>query len=113
MLTWFEAARTLKAGDVLTSSDVMESYPDYWIQPNARFRVEDNSLNEMQPLLVLRLLDHDKLTDGNLDDWDGCLMLTPPDHELNSEDGIPADAYEEEGHAWNEYPLPLTRAEGN
>ena len=79
MLTFFEASRDLQVGDVVTNDAILESYPNYFIRPGARFVVVRNDLNEMHASLWLRLVDKERNTAGDtLADWDDCVVIYDP-----------------------------------
>jgi hypothetical protein len=72
---------TLPVGAVVVNTGVLESYPNYWIEPGARFVVVQNDLNEMASLMHLRIVPSDRAKMRNpadLAEWSDCVHIGRP-----------------------------------
>lgn len=81
-MTFFDASAKLKAGDRVRLTSDYGHYPLEIIPAGATGTVEDNSLNEMQPMLFVKLDQHFK----TLDEWDNVLQIYGPDVRFDPED---------------------------
>lgn len=112
-MTYLAAARDLKAGDVVISTGILDSYPTYFIEAGARFVVVSNHLDaEDSPALDIRLIPVDKalLKEGSLAEWGDCVQFYGPDWDrIENDPGVdPADR-ENPGNRWSKPALAIRK----
>jgi len=111
-MTYATAARELTVGDVVISTQDIDSYPHYYIEAGARFVVTLNGLKEGSPLLSLRLVPQDSaaMKAGNLKEWGNCVEFYGPTWEgIEHDPGVHDDEKDHPGHAWNKTGIPIRK----
>ncbi len=102
---------SLKVGDVLTSTDVLASYPDYSILSGARFVVVENDLgNGVDGILSMRLTPADKglMEAGDLSEWNDVVHVHGPDwNAVGHEPGADAHDRASPGNAWSMHTVQV------
>jgi hypothetical protein len=76
-MTWFEASATLKEGDRVCFVLPWDIYPETTLREGELATVIENSLNEMQPVLIV--LPDSATQRERLKEWDGHVWLYGPD----------------------------------
>jgi len=111
-MTYATAARDLTVGDVVITTEDIDSYPHYYIEAGARFVVTLNHLTEASPLLSLRLVPQDSaaMKAGNLKEWGNCVEFYGPAWEgIEHDPGVHDDEKDHLGHAWNKTGIPIRK----
>lgn len=79
-LTWLQASAFLKPGDRIRITEAYGNYPIIPAPVGTMGTVAENSLNELQAILLVKL---DRQDDDPVTGWDYCLQLSPDDPSLN------------------------------
>ena len=88
MLSWFEASAKLNAGDRVRFVEQWDIFSENVIvRTGMTGTVTENSLNEMQPALLI--MPDDESIRSKLKEWDGNIWLIAPDDNAIDDDGKP------------------------
>lgn len=82
LMTYLQASATLKEGDRVRLTTAYGDYPMPAIPAGAIGTVTENGLNEMQPILFVKMDE----TFAHLRDWSNELQIDGPEHPYDPDD---------------------------